>query len=406
MRRPFSHPTAKSALGWGTHSGNGIRATKAGPPVPIEPFSNLQYLLYNRVARVEARMIQSLLEDDPKRVDRYRMLMRLQAGAAIALIFVVLYSIQFYGAGAVIRVASVGVLIAGASLFGGFLLGFIFCIPRTTKPAEAIAASSSGSAVGKDDNEPNRQSAAIALSGVETNTNLVEISDWLTKILVGVGLVELTKIPHSLHALCEFLGPGLRANDSPLAASSSESFALGIILFFFGVGFLIGYLWTRLYFQRALTEMADLASRIDRAWLDAEGAELLINEGRLEEALRVVDNALEVNRFNGKALVVKGRILKRLALAGGKPGDRSLLQEALTYAARAAEIMPNKGAPLYNMACYQALLGFDRKEILKNLERAIQTRPTYRKAAREDEDFADIREAPEFKELTKDPEKT
>jgi hypothetical protein len=345
------------------------------------------------------------LEDESWRIDRYEMLMRLQVAAAIASVFILLYSVQFYGSGAVIRVASVGILIAGASLFGGFLLGFIFCIPRTAKPTEAIAASSSGSPGGtlREGSDSSRQSTAIAFSGVETNTNLVEISDWLTKILVGVGLVELTKIPHSLRSLCSFLGPGLRANDSPSYVASSESFALGIVLFFFGVGFLIGYLWTRLYFQRALSEMADLASRIDKAWLDADSAELLMREGRLDDAMRVVDNALAVNGLNGKALVVKGRILKRLAQASGKPGDKSLLQEALNYASRAAEVMSNKGAPLYNMACYRALLGVDKGEVLKNLEQAIQTKPKYRQEARGDEDFKTLWDLDEFKELTKDP---
>src|ERR1700722_20320027 len=238
--------------------------------------------------------------DESGGIDRYKMLMRLQSAAGIASFFILLYSVQFYGSGAVIRVASVGILVAGASLFGGFLLGFIFCIPRTAKPTEAIAASSTGSTGGapRDGNDAIRQSAAVAVSGVETNTNLVEISDWLTKIMVGVGLVELTKIPHNLRNLCAFIGPGLRANETSSYVASSESFALGIVLFFFGVGFLIGYLWTRLYFQRALSEMADLASRIDKAWLDAESAELFMREGRLDDAMRLVNSALDFNRLN------------------------------------------------------------------------------------------------------------
>ncbi len=82
------------------------------------------------------------LGDESQYFDRYKMLLRLQLAAAVGCVFILLYSLQFYGSGAVIRIAAVGILIAGASLFVGFLLGFVFCIPRTAKPTEAIAASS------------------------------------------------------------------------------------------------------------------------------------------------------------------------------------------------------------------------------------------------------------------------
>ncbi len=178
------------------------------------------------------------------------------------------------------------------------------------------------------------------------------------------------------------------------------------MIFFFGAGFLIGYLWTRLYFQSALSELADLAHRGEKAWLDAISAELLMDEGRLDDAIRVVDGALQMNPSNAKALFAKGRILKRLAQAGGKPGDKALLEEALAYASRAAALTPNKGGPLYNIACYQALLGVDQAEVLKNLKRAIQLYPKLRATARVDEDLVSLWDVAEFKEFTRDPSAT
>jgi tetratricopeptide (TPR) repeat protein len=230
----------------------------------------------------------------------------------------------------------------------------------------------------------------------------VDISDWLTKILVGVGLVELNKIPHNLRLLAIFLGPGLRSDDTPHYVASSETFALGIVLFFFGAGFLIGYLWTRLYFQTALSELADLAHRVEKAWFDATNAEILLEEGRLDDAMRAVDSALKVGPANAKALFTKGRILKRLSQAGGVPGDKALLREALDYATRAARLIPNKGGPLYNMACYQALLG-DAAVALKALRQAIQLNPRLKDEAVKDEDLASLRELDEFKALTSSP---
>lgn len=336
--------------------------------------------------------------------DRYRMLFRLQAAAALGCVFIVLYSVQFYHSDAAIRIASVGMLIAGACLFVGFLLGFIFCIPRTAKATEAVAAaSSSADSPGIKDKLGHQESAAIAASPVETNTNLVDISDWLTKILVGVGLVELNKIPHNLRALCSFVAPGLRPDLDVGARSvaSSEAFALGIVLFFFGVGFLIGYLWTRLYFQRALSELADLARRGEKAWADATNAEVLMYEDRLDEAMRAVDAALESNPSNGKALLTKGMILKRLAQVEGKPGDQTLLREALNFASKASTLMPSKSAPFYNMACYQALLGSNKSDVLRNLKRSFQLYPKLKEKAPKDDDLTSLWEDPDFKELTK-----
>jgi hypothetical protein len=61
-----------------------------------------------------------------------------------------------------------GVAIAIASAATGYLLGFLFGISRSLQ--------------GGDSSESNSQS-------FPGNTNLEQISDWLTKILVGVGLV-------------------------------------------------------------------------------------------------------------------------------------------------------------------------------------------------------------------------
>lgn len=78
----------------------------------------------------------------------------------------------------VFRILAVSIGIAGASLMFGGLFGFLFSIPRA----------------GTDD-----QSAAY-----RDNSNLVDISDWLTKILVGAGLVTLTKIPPKLEMLATY----------------------------------------------------------------------------------------------------------------------------------------------------------------------------------------------------------
>src|SRR5437868_14946669 len=108
------------------------------------------------------------------RPDSDKLLARLQILAGIGCLVIFLYACRFWTSGDVVRIATGGMLVAGAALLAGFLTGFIFGIPR----------------VGADTS-----------SGVQSNDNLIEISNWLTKILVGVSLVELSVIPGKLWAL-------------------------------------------------------------------------------------------------------------------------------------------------------------------------------------------------------------
>src|SRR6202012_4347277 len=81
------------------------------------------------------------------------------------------------------------------------------------------------------------------------NTNLDDVSDWLTKIVVGVGLVELRKIPGLLLRLAGLIAGELGANQGP--------FIVAVLVYFTTVGFMSGYLTTRMFVQRAF-RIADL----------------------------------------------------------------------------------------------------------------------------------------------------
>jgi len=76
------------------------------------------------------------------------------------------------------------------------------------------------------------------------NTNLEQISDWLTKIIVGVSLVNSEKIGLTmLNASREM------ANS--FGGATMHSLALAMLAYFSVIGLLGGYLLTRLYLQRA-----------------------------------------------------------------------------------------------------------------------------------------------------------
>jgi hypothetical protein len=125
----------------------------------------------------------------------------------------------------------------------GSLMGFLFGIPRVLQGHSLERRQQSGT-----DGKVNESPAAYRLL---VNTNLDDISDWLTKIVVGVGLVELEKFPSLIHRLASMIGGGGR-NDN-------VAFVIAVILYFSVLGFMSGYLTTRMFLQRAF-RVADLAA--------------------------------------------------------------------------------------------------------------------------------------------------
>jgi hypothetical protein len=78
------------------------------------------------------------------------------------------------------------------------------------------------------------------------NTNLEQISDWLTKIIVGETLVELKPAMERIESAAILIGESL---------ANKKSFAYAILVYFSTSGFLGSYLLTRLFLQRAFSEV-------------------------------------------------------------------------------------------------------------------------------------------------------
>jgi hypothetical protein len=110
----------------------------------------------------------------------------------------------------------------------GSLVGFIFGVPRATD------------------------------QGV--NTNIEQISDWLTKILVGAGLVNLRQLPGQIANAGGYVAKGLDST------KDLSQFAAALLVFFSVEGFLGGYLMTRMFmggaFRRADEEQETSILRI------------------------------------------------------------------------------------------------------------------------------------------------
>jgi hypothetical protein len=151
-----------------------------------------------------------------------------------------------------------------ACLLSGTAIGFLFGIPK-------ILQNSQGSG------------NAAPIYQQQVNTNLTEISDWLTKIIVGLGLVNLIKIPPYLSKVAKILAGGLTLPPNQL--SLAMAFAYGIIISYVILGFLLGYITTRLY-------LAGAFSRADQEALQTLTRQAQEAVGAARSALQKVDFAL------------------------------------------------------------------------------------------------------------------
>ncbi len=111
----------------------------------------------------------------------------------------------------------------------GGLLGFLFGIPQYLAKSEAAS--------------DHRDKA-----GYQPNTNLTQVSDWLTKIIIGVGLVQFNQLAHSIGKLGDSLAPSVGGDPS------GKPYSIAVVVGFFIIGFLVGYLYTRLRLQWAFAE--------------------------------------------------------------------------------------------------------------------------------------------------------
>ncbi len=117
-------------------------------------------------------------------------------------------------------------MVAGCAWSAGALVGFLFGIPRTL-PSPADEPTGAGRSAG-----PVRY---------RVNTNLEQISDWLTKILVGAGLAELHRLPAALRGAADFFASAIGGRAVPDLAG----FVVALLVYSSIAGLMTGYLGTR-----------------------------------------------------------------------------------------------------------------------------------------------------------------
>jgi hypothetical protein len=192
--------------------------------------------------RWEGEMAEGAPDTDGSAAERivYCLCALLIVGLAIACVFGAAQSNGRWS------VAAAGVAIALASALVGALLGLLFGIPRLVAQSTAPA---------NDPTAPSGTTAGVQPGGYTSNTNFEEVSDWLTKILLGAGLTQLGQVPGRLGDLGDYLAPSLGGT------ASAAPLAVGLVVFNVVAGFIVLYLSARLWLGRAFSEADRLARK-------------------------------------------------------------------------------------------------------------------------------------------------
>ena len=121
-----------------------------------------------------------------------------------------------------------------AAFLSGCLTGFLFGIPKVVSSGEL------------------RQDKATSGPRYTPSSNLAEVSDWLTKLLLGAGLVQLTRLGTPIAGLIHHVGVGLYS--PPASLQTAEIMAGALLIGYAIVGLLDGYVVTTMWYQRQITQ--------------------------------------------------------------------------------------------------------------------------------------------------------
>jgi tetratricopeptide (TPR) repeat protein len=257
-------------------------------------------------------------------------------------------------------------LVAATAMACGALLGFLFGIPRSLQANQAGT---------REDSAPLSQ-----------NTNLEQISDWLTKILVGVGLVELDKIGSALGRLIDSTSAAFQP------APGAHVLAGSLLILPSVTGFMIGYIGTRTWLFQTFTEFAGgIVSRVRREVREAvdpvraEVQQVQQDQQSMRELLALLDAQLDSRGPEPRSDALKDLLVKagpeqrEQAFQAAKQARRSPASDQLARR-RTIPVFQALVEAVPNRYVYQAELGSaladagNYQAALEALDKAIELR--------------------------------
>lgn len=158
-------------------------------------------------------------------------------GTALGLIAVIVFAVTTRLNFGILMLWSLAYLVIGG------LFGFIFSVPKLISDTKATSTDT----MNLTDATKEKASVATLKTRVQENTNLTQISDWLTKVIIGATLVQIKEVPKFIFKVSTYMGKGLLiAGSSAASTDQATVVSAGIILFFSAWGFICGYLVMKL----------------------------------------------------------------------------------------------------------------------------------------------------------------
>ncbi len=232
-------------------------------------------------------------------------------GLVVGAVGLIGYPLTINGIGC--RLLFVGLLMAAAAFITGFFTGILFGIPKRNNGGDG---------------------------DYSLNNNLVDIADWLTKIIVGLGLVNLQNIPGKLLKL----GTIVQDASGSIKGQSLDIFAMCAVVYFSVLGLYIGYNYMRLVLSSKYKDADDnlLERERDEALKSAEEATAKAEEQRktAEEQRAKAEAALAAKQENDDFWY------KFQDAVNAKTPE-----EGIELYGEAISIKPNRAISYYNRGC-------------------------------------------------------
>lgn len=185
-----------------------------------------------RILKKGKNEIEKLERNNSNRIYQFILIL-----ALIGLIGIVIYS--FNKIETILWISS-SLIIGLATFMGGGLIGFLFGIPKVNS-----------------DYSKNENSEYLA------NTSLEEISEWLTKIIIGLGLTQLIKIPGYLKTLSENIVLGITCSNK--CATNDSTYILSLVIYYSLLGFFFAYFFARLELKKRFVDSETYKFEKDKA---------------------------------------------------------------------------------------------------------------------------------------------
>jgi hypothetical protein len=200
----------------------------------------------------------ALVPDKDGRVsETERALSTVRGFATLGLVAVALFGWMASPKDGSLRGAATALLAAMAAFGAGGLMGFFFGLPRWSADSAPPRKPATGGAATDADAADESRGAIVH------NTNLHRVIEWLTTLIVGLGLVHLKEAIRHATMASRWLTGEIVAPKDPLSVESGTPGA-AILLTYAIAGFFLVFLWTVRYMGREIRDADNDMRRMEK----------------------------------------------------------------------------------------------------------------------------------------------